>query len=527
MKKQNINKQVMKMVVFIVLTLVLGKLSAGYILPVFAFAGIVLALFSKLAWALVIFAFMPFLAELNPALLPKAGMILGLSLRFGPLLIGLILAVVGASRQGHHRLPLIWIVPFLMAAVVSSIDGWVPAVSYMKLLNFSVFLLGIWFGTQNLQERPQDVFLFRSFFLAAAAVVTFGSILLIPFPGISYATSLSSIVRQAGGELAAEVIKQMKLEGGTTLFCGITNHSQTLAGLLSCFFPLVLCDMLFVERRFNHLHVIILMAMLPLFYMTRSRMALVSLVTSMLFIAFYTSRNVLISVQLKRKLMQGIFVFTFFLSLLAIVMQLHSGMISRWLRKTGKEDVDDRSLGEALTSSRMGLIEESLWEFRRKPMIGSGFQVAAYTRDMVAGNRSLILSAPIEKGVLPVMVLGETGILGVTCFLLFLLTFYYTCARRRYFITITMFTVQQVTNMAEATFFSPGGSGGLQWIVCVVGGFVLDTILLYHDNIQTQWQKMGIVVMAPTWEIAAREPQIINGRRIQRYGMKRNSMRKV
>ena len=201
-------------------------------------------------------------------------------------------------------------------------------------------------------------------------------------------------------------------------------------------------------------------------------------------------------------------------------MQLHSGMISRWLRKTGTDEVDDRSLGEALTSSRMGLMEESLWEFRRKPMIGSGFQVAEYTRDMVAGNRALILSAPIEKGVLPVMVLGETGILGEACFLLFLLTFYYTCARRRYFITITMFTVHLVTNMAEATFFSPGGSGGLNWIVCVVGGFVLDTILLYHDNIQTQWQKMGIVVMAPTWGVAVLDSHNLNGRRIQRYGMK-------
>ena len=29
--------------------------------------------------------------------------------------------------------------------------------------------------------------------------------------------------------------------------------------------------------------------------------------------------------------------------------------------------------------------------------------------------------------------------------------------------------------MAEAVFFSPGGIGGILWVVCVGGGFIIDT----------------------------------------------------
>ena len=49
-----------------------------------------------------------------------------------------------------------------------------------------------------------------------------------------------------------------------------------------------------------------------------------------------------------------------------------------------------------------------------------------------------------------------------------------------------------VTNMGEATFFSPGGGGGFLWMLCVVGGFALDTILLYRSNVEMAWQQMAV-----------------------------------
>ena len=44
--------------------------------------------------------------------------------------------------------------------------------------------------------------------------------------------------------------------------------------------------------------------------------------------------------------------------------------------------------------------------------------------------------------------------------------------------SIVMFTVMLATNIGEATFFSPGGVGGIIWVLCIVGGFVLDMNLI-------------------------------------------------
>ena len=135
-------------------------------------------------------------------------------------------------------------------------------------------------------------------------------------------------------------------------------------------------------------------------------------------------------------------------------------------------------------------MEMSLNEFRRNPLLGSGFQVAEYTRDRMGRSPGLILSSPIEKGILPMMVLGETGIIGEIVFLIFLGGFWAVCSRRHYYVTLTTFSVFLMTNMGEATFFSPGGGGGIMWMVCVVGGFTIDTTILYRRNLFDQWAAM-------------------------------------
>lgn len=480
---------------------------------------------NQLGWALVIFVLMPFFVILNPVLFPKENSVVSYSLRFAPLLIGMILALRGASRQGHHRLPFLGMVPFLMAAVVSSIDGWAPTISALKLVNFVMFLFGIWFGTQNLQHRPKDVFLLRSFFLALAVLLVFGSIAAMPFPSVAYATSLRYALEEGGVELANDVFAELQADKMNTLFCGITNHSQALAPLLVCAFIWTLCDMLFAERRFRLGHVLVLGFALPLLYLTRSRVALVSFVFAGCVVLFYTAQKIQVPPSVRRRLQHGMLVSVVGVILLAVISQIRTGAMSGWIRKTNDIAADRRTLREALTESRKGLMEYSLWEFSRKPLIGSGFQVAEYTRDVVEENKGrLVISASIEKGILPVMVLGETGILGLTLFLLFLVSFFGTCARRQYYITISMFSVFLMTNMGEATFFSPGGIGGILWMICVVGGFTLDTLLLYRKNILTAWQQMGIQVAAPVWEevedLSGRRRMVESHREVKRYGLK-------
>ena len=72
------------------------------------------------------------------------------------------------------------------------------------------------------------------------------------------------------------------------------------------------------------------------------------------------------------------------------------------------------------------------------------------------------------------MVLGESGLVGSTVFILFLMTFFSTCKTRRYTATSTLLVVFLTTNLAEATFFSPAGGGGVFWSLLVIGGFTID-----------------------------------------------------
>ena len=171
----------------------------------------------------------------------------------------------------------------------------------------------------------------------------------------------------------------------------------------------------------------------------------------------------------------------------AIISEISNDSISQWLRKVEDVDEDTRSLSEAVTSSRQGLIDMSMSDFRRNPLFGRGFQVAEYTADQVAmAGSSFVISAPVEKGVLPIMVLGETGVVGAIVFTIFLISFYSTSCRRRLYVTAALFTVLLATNMGEATFFSPGGSGGLLWTVSIVGGYCIDMSLARERKLQSE-----------------------------------------
>ena len=520
----NIYKLTFRMLIFICLMIGLCWLTRGYIMPVYTLVGVCCALANQLGWALIFFVLMPFFVILNPALVGNESSVYGMSVRLGPLLIGLVLALRGASREGQHRLPFIGIIPFLMIAVVSSADGWAPQVSYMKLLNFIIFLFGIWYGTQNLQKRPKDILFLRSFYLALACFLTFGSLATIPFPGVGYAIGLRQALYEGGVALANEVFKQRQVDSATTLFCGVTNHSQALAPLLALSVSWVMCDMLLLERRFRWLHLVIIALALPLCYLTRSRVGLTSLVAAFVMSCIYAARKAELPSRVKAHLNMGLLIGTIVFLFGVVILQAQSGFMSQWIRKTSDVEADQRTLGEAVTSSRLGLLDYSLYEFRRNPLFGSGFQVAEYTQDIVRENKGFIISAPIEKGVTPVMILGETGILGEACFLLFLIMFYAGCTRRKYVVTIALFTVFLVTNFGEATIFSPGGGGGIMWMISVVGGFTIDTYLLYRRQLEQQWTSMGFEMAAPAYAMvedrSGRRRMVVDEHGVKRYGVK-------
>jgi hypothetical protein len=164
------------------------------------------------------------------------------------------------------------------------------------------------------------------------------------------------------------------------------------------------------------------------------------------------------------------------LMIAAVIGQIRSQVLSKWLRKTEDVNADNRSLAEAFTGSRQALIEYNLNDFKLNPIFGKGFQVMRGMEQAYRAHLITWYSASVEKGVTPYVVLGETGIMGAIVFIVFLFVFYGTCLKRRYLSTLTMFTCMFVANLADSTFFSPGGCGGFLWIASCVGGFGIDLI---------------------------------------------------
>lgn len=487
MWNKQFTKQVVDRLMALLFAIALVRISQGLWIGVMAILGTVWALSGKAGKALSMYFMITCMVNINPIILPMSGSF-GVFARFGPLIIGLALMLKGMSLRGQSRVPLGLLMVFLLVASISSINGWAPMVSFLKIINFAVFILGFWFGLHTLSLDVDGVTCLRAAFMAFIVFLFIGSAALLPFPAISTLSGLQLAVRE--GNVAAINAAMKSAEQAMPLFCGVTRQSQSMAVLGGVSLSWLIADMLFVERHFSKPHLALIFVGVFLIYLSRSRVGLFSLMVGIIMVAIWLPNKIVLASYVKRHLKAGVAALLIVGIIGGVWAEISNHSISQWLRKVENVDEDNRSLSDAVTSSRQGLVEESMRDFWRNPMFGSGFQVAEYTAEYVAkSGTSMIISSPIEKGVLPVMILGETGIVGAIAFTIFLFSFYTTSSRRKLFVTLALFTVLLATNMGEATFFSPGGGGAFIWAVCIIGGYCIDMQLRNERVLREQrWQ---------------------------------------
>ena len=450
----------------------LNKVTKNWSFLGLAFYGVVVAAKQKLGKSICVYLLIAFLPAINLMLAPRYGHYAMIA-RLSSLVITTALVLGAGTRPGHHQIPIGTIFLYLAVAFFSSIFGYFPLISHLKILNFSFFILGIYIGTRNINLRIHDIDEIRHMILAIVLLLTYGSLLTLPFPSIAYFTSLQHAVRGQGIASANEFFASGQR---LLLFTGIGTTSQFTGPACACMFGWLLCDMWLVKKKLSVFH-LALMAPIPFIcYLSRSRLAFFILILAMLLTTLSCLPHARVSRRVKSSFIGLAILGAIMLIALSAIAEIHSGTITKWLRKQydTTDTSDDRSLGTAITSSRQGLIELNLRDFRRNILLGSGFQVDSETKAKFKSGRASLFSATIEKGILPLMILGETGILGACAFSIFLIVFYHTCKQKRYMATSTLFTVYLATNMAEATFFAPSGGGGSLWILLVVGGFVID-----------------------------------------------------
>lgn len=457
-------------VVWLTVLVVLLQLSSGALGPVIVLGSIVMALVGREQYACMCYCLLPFLVIVNPCIFTVTS-VYALSARFGVILLSAALLVKNGMGGGRGA-PILGLILYLFCAVFSSMDGYMPVISYLKILNMAFFVFGLYIVSDAIAKKILSFQSVREFVFAFSIFIIVGSVLTLSRPHVAYYVSVSNALNEFGVDAALTRLESLKQ--GEGLFCGMTNQSQALAPLLACLFGWVACDFILVERARGWLHLILLGIAPVLMFMTRSRSALFSLGVGGALILFYLLPKIRLHGRAMRRIYAAVISGCIVILALGGYVEIRSRGITKWLRKTTDVETDSRGLGEALTSSRMGKIEDAMNDFAKNPLVGMGFQVGSWTPYRYQIGKNSLLSAPVEKGFLPTMILGEGGILGGMAFIMFLVLFYSGCKKRGYMACATLFTIELSTNFAEATIFSPGGGGACFWVISILGGVAID-----------------------------------------------------
>ena len=354
-----------------------------------------------------------------------------------------------------------------------------PLISYMKLIQFVLFIVGIVIIMRGVQDTDNELYHVRCFMMGLAIIFIVGGIAVRFIPSLGYSMMLDKY-DSFGLDVSASELMQSE---GIVLFNGMAGHSQMLSPMTAMMAAWVLCDMILVEQKLSLLHAVVLMFAPLIIFMSRSRGGLLEIAAVMGTVMFICVPKARLTAKVKNKLWRLVTLMIIGLIGVAVVFEIRNQTISKWIRKTENVGGDSRTLREAFTASRQSAIEYNLNDFTLNPMFGKGFQVLPdFERRFERGEITWFF-APVEKGITPLVVLGETGIVGAIVFTIFIFSFYATCLRRRYLALMTMFTCMLVCNLADSTFFSPSGLGGFLWIMSCVGGFSIDliSIRMAHD----------------------------------------------
>ncbi|MDA8631248.1 O-antigen ligase family protein [Litoricolaceae bacterium] len=154
-----------------------------------------------------------------------------------------------------------------------------------------------------------------------------------------------------------------------------------------------------------------------------------------------------------------------------------------FISKSGRADASD--LISAYELSRSALYLPMLENIAADPWRGIGYGMASESQSMVVKRDLLFglpISAPVEKGNVPLAILEELGIFGLIVFILWLLVAL-LYAIKGGVIGLALISVVLLINFGEAMFFSPGGMGLL--------GILLFTYAVTFSSNKDEGRKPG------------------------------------
>lgn len=380
--------------------------------------------------------------------------------------------------------PVLWLLAYIAYMAGVAWAGWNPIISYLKLILFVLVFFAFYSVANHVSSHPRvNPMTLRSVMLSFVVFFIFGSIALLPFPAIAML------------RVDYFVLNGLPIPEGS-LFMGMTSHSQALGPMSAMMGILLLADLLFAIRRWDKLYLTLLGCVLLLVFKSGSRTAMGTLVIGCAFTVLLFMRAHGVGARWRGRAVSALMMLAVVVGLLiAITPRMREQMVSFIYKARGEKVEASEQTYERLLSSRQGLIDNAMDNFRESPWIGNGFQVSLRYKDWEPDSWKQLLSAPVEKGVWIPALLEEGGVFGMSLFLMFLIIMFFSLLQWQAYVGLIMLLSMLVCNLGEFTLFSMSSLGGFLWAMVFLG-LALDAQRLKEERLRRQMAFQGPVTVS-------------------------------
>ncbi len=337
---------------------------------------------------------------------------------------------------------------FVFLALLSSIfRSYALTVSLFKLFAFALGFITIAIGVDLTPEYN-----WRRWIYTLWAVILISSLLLIPLK--------FGYVRTAGRS-----------------FQGILKHPQEY-GIFFAIPAALLTGRLFLdhEERAPLVHLVLLIPMWATIILSRTRTAVLAIA-----LAFFAAFIVSLFRRERPPIKPIVALYILIVLVISIVYldrisdSIHFGRIYEpvfgFLTKGASDNVREGRVGlsEGVFATRTQFIAPSLDNFRKSPLVGTGFGIASDPGTFRINRfHGIPVSATIEKGFIFSALLEETGILGTLAFIVFIVAFTVNAFRYGKFSSYMFILTAFLITFGEMGFFSPGAIGPYIWFCMAI-----------------------------------------------------------
>ena len=372
------------------------------------------------------------------------------------------------SPKSRIMAPIFGIMGYACWEIVSSAQGYAPMISFLKLfLFFCIFLSMYGIANEVNASTRANARVLRAAILSIVALCTIGSVLLIPFPGISL---------MQRGDVEAQVVGE-----AVSLFCGIASHSQAMGPLAAILGTFIFADLAFSIRKWDRIYLAMLLSCPLIVYKTSSRTAMGTLIAGWGFVTLLVVQSRGVGTRWKRRLLTAGVMAVILGGIVGAVVPSVRERAVEFILKTKRGDARDITM-EDVISSRQSKIDDAVRGFRQKPILGNGFQVSAEMANKQRSGLKDYIAAPIEKGVWFYAIPEEGGIVGMILFCGWLVYLFPALYRRKAYVMASTMFAFVVANCGEFSIFSMTYVGGFNWILVMAAG-VLDVARLKDQKV--------------------------------------------